>query len=477
MQEIMIGLEVHVQLNTETKLFCPCSTKQAEPNGHVCDVCLGFPGTKPVLNEKAIELALKIAYALELEINKEFMFSRKTYFYPDLAKNFQITQYEIPIAQNGKLRVGDKDIRIRRIHLEEDPARIVRKDGYALVDYNRSGIPLVEIVTEPDLKSPREARLFVQKLQQILQFIYVSDFDKEGNMRIDANISTVRYENKYDYKGGLKTEKKYGERVEIKNISGAKEIEKALGYEALRQKNIHEVKMETRLWNEKTKTTSSAREKEGEADYGYIFEPDLPKFELSEGLLKKIQSKLPELPEKKKHRFLKYGLSEELVDTLLTEPELTHYFEYMCETHNEKTSAVLLAKYLKKTLNYHNLKLKDVPVDVRKLRRILDLLQQYLISDEIAELLVREMVKDYIDGKKVRTPEKILIDLNYEKPLKDEQLTKIVRVVVREHKKAVKDYLNGETKSMDYLIGQVMKKTRRSADVKKIRELLKRELD
>jgi len=320
MQEIMIGLEVHVQLNTETKLFCPCSTKQAEPNEHVCDVCLGFPGTKPVLNEKAIELALKIAYALELEINKEFMFSRKTYFYPDLAKNFQITQYEIPIAQNGKLRVGDKDIRIRRIHLEEDPARIVRKDGYALVDYNRSGIPLVEIVTEPDLKSPREARLFVQKLQQILQFIYVSDFDKEGNMRIDANISTVRYENKYDYKGGLKTEKKYGERVEIKNISGAKEIEKALGYEALRQKNIHEVKMETRLWNEKTKTTSSAREKEGEADYGYIFEPDLPKFELSEGLLKKIQSKLPELPEKKKHRFLKYGLSEELVDTLLTEP-------------------------------------------------------------------------------------------------------------------------------------------------------------
>ncbi|HHE65492.1 MAG TPA: hypothetical protein ENL09_05655 [Bacteroidetes bacterium] len=149
----------------------------------------------------------------------------------------------------------------------------------------------------------------------------------------------------------------------------------------------------------------------------------------------------------------------------------------MCETHNEKASAVLLAKYLKKTLNYHNLKLKDVPVDVRKLRRILDLLQQYLISDEIAELLVREMVKDYIDGKKVRTPEKILIDLNYEKPLKDEQLTKIVRVVVREHKKAVKDYLNGETKSMDYLIGQVMKKTRRSADVKKIRELLKRELD
>ncbi len=235
--------------------------------------------------------------------------------------------------------------------------------------------------------------------------------------------------------------------------------------------------METRLWNEKSKTTSSAREKEGEADYGYIFEPDLPKFELSDNLLNKIKSKLPELPGKKKHRFLKYGLSEELIDTLLTEPELTHYFEYMCETHNEKASAVLLAKYLKKTLNYHNLKLKDVPVDVRQLRRILDLLQQYLISDEIAELIVREMVKDYIDGKKVRTPEKILIDLDYEKPLEDEQLAKIVRIVVREHDRAVKDYRNGELKSIDFLIGQVMRKTRRGADVKKIKELLKRELD
>lgn len=478
MQEIKIGLEVHVQLNTESKLFCPCSTKPAGPNTNVCDVCLGFPGTKPVLNEKAIELGLKIGYALDCKLNKNFIFSRKTYFYPDLSKNFQITQLETPVSNTGKLKINDKEIGIRRVHLEEDPAKIIRDEDFVLMDYNRSGIPLVEIVTEPDLKSPAESRIFLQKLQQILEFIYVADLTKEGSMRVDANISITKYEPSYDYsKGGKTTEKEEGARVEIKNISGAKEVEKALGYEILRQKNLKHVKRETRLWNEKTKTTVSARKKEEEEEYGYIFEPDLPVIELSEEILNKVQSNLPELPEAKKKRFLKYKLSEELIDTLLTEPELTHYFEYLCETHDEKASAVILAKYLKKTLNYHNLKLKDVDIEIRHLRKILDLLQQGLIIDDIAELILREMVGDHVKRKEVREPEQVLIDLKYERPLEEERIRKFVREVVRENTKAVKDYKGGEEKSLDYLIGQVMRKAGRRAEARKIKKLLKFELD
>ncbi|MCK4428880.1 MAG: Asp-tRNA(Asn)/Glu-tRNA(Gln) amidotransferase subunit GatB [Candidatus Aenigmarchaeota archaeon] len=480
MPEIKIGLEVHIQLNTESKLFCSCSTKQAEANKNVCDVCLGFPGTKPVLNEKAVELALKIGYALDCKINKSFLFSRKTYFYPDLSKDFQITQLETPVAYDGELKILDKKIGIWRAHIEEDPAKIIRKDDCVLLDYNRSGIPLVEIVTAPDLKSPREARLFLQKLQQILEFIYVGDFSKEGCMRIDANISMTRYENKYGFKEGLVKEKKGGVRVEIKNISGAKEVEKALGYEILRQKNLSnldEVKRETRLWNEKTRTTSSGREKEEEAEYGYIFEPDLPIIELHGEMLNKILSNMPELPEEKRRKFRKYNLSEELIDTLLTEPELTHYFEYLCETHNEKASAVLLAKFLKKTLNYHNLKLKDVHIDIRQLRRLLDLLQDYLITEDVMEIVIREMVGDHVKGRETRNPDQILKDLDFEEPLKEEKLRVFVLEVVGENAKAVRDYKAGNKKAFEFLIGQTMKKARRGANIKRIKELLKMEVN
>ncbi len=297
-------------------------------------------------------------------------------------------------------------------------------------------------------------------------------------MRVDANISMTRYKIEYNYsKGGGITERKKGDQVEIKNISGAKEVEKALNYEILRQKNIKEVKRETRLWNEKTKTTVSARVKEEEEEYGYIFEPDLPVIELSEEKLNKVCSNLPELPESKKKRFLKYKISEEIIDTLLTEPELTHYFEYLCETHNEKASAVILAKYLKKTLNYHNLKLRDVGIEVRHLRRILDLLQQYLITDDVAEIILREMVNDYINREEIREPKQVLRDLDYEKPLEEEKIRKFVREVIRENTKAIKDYHRGEEKSLDYLIGQIMRKTGRRADAKRIKELLKFELD
>ena len=476
MQEIKIGLEVHVQLNTESKLFCGCSTKQAEPNENVCDVCLGMPGTKPVLNEKAVEFALKIALALKSKINRNFLFSRKTYFYPDLAKNFQITQYEMPIAEGGKINLGEKEIRIRRVHLEEDPARIIRKKDYTLLDYNRSGIPLVEIVTEPDFKSAREARNFIQDLQQLLEFLHISDFDKEGTIRVDANISLVKYRKSYKYGQGMKTEKIAGSRVEVKNISGAKEVERALKYEMLRQKNLDTVKAETRLWDDKLRVTKGAREKETEEDYGYIFEPDLPRVQITNELLNKVKSNLPELPEMKRKRYEKYNLSKEIIDTLLTEPELSHYFEYLCETHNPKASAVVLAKYLKKVLNYHNLKLKDVDIDLRLLRRVLDLLQSYLITEDMAEVIVREMVYDAMRGKKIREPDQVLKDYEYEEPIKEEKINKWVNEVILENQKAVEDYNQGKEEALDYLVGQVMRKAKRQADARKVRKILEKEL-
>lgn len=477
MQDIKIGLEVHVQLNTKTKLFCSCSTAQAEPNTNVCDVCLGVPGTKPVLNEKAVEFALKIAYALKSKINKNFLFSRKTYFYPDLAKNFQITQYEIPVAHSGEVNVKDRPIRIKRIHLEEDPARIVRKRDCTLLDYNRSGIPLVEIVTEPDIRSPAEARIFLQDLQQLLEFIYISDFSKEGTIRVDANISITRYRRKYGYGEGMEKEKIEGARVEVKNISGAKEVERALKYEILRQKNLENVKPETRLWDDKTRVTKGARVKETEEDYGYIFEPDLPRVEVTNELLNKVESNLPELPEMKRKRFEKYGISKEIIDTLLTEPELSHYFEYLCETHNPKASAVILAKYLKKTLNYHNLKLKDVDIDIRLLRRVLDLLQKYLITDEMAEVIVREMVSDAVKGEEVRSPDQILKDHEYEEPIKEEKVNKLVNDVLRGNRKAIEDYKKGKEEALDYLVGQVMRKARGQVDARRVKRKLEKELE
>jgi len=480
MEGVKIGLEVHIQLNTESKIFCSCPVGNPdEPNTNVCDTCLGFPGTKPQLNEKAIELAIKIAIALGSNINRRFLFSRKTYFYPDLAKNFQITQQEIKVATGGSVDLKGKNIRLRGVHLEEDPARIVRKDDYCLLDYNRSGTPLVEIVTEPDISSPLEARIFLQKLQQILEYLYVTDFEKEGCMRMDANISIVKYGGAYDKtKGGFIREKTTGNRVEIKNISGIKEVEKSLNYEILRQKNIQAVKRETRLWNEKTKTTVSARAKEEEEDYGYIFEPDLPVIELAEGFIKKISDHMPELPDTKKKRYMKLGnVSEELIDTILTEPEMANYFEYLCETHNEKASAVILAKYLRKTLNYHNLKLRDTGIEVRQLRRIIDLLQEHHINDDVAELILREMVYDSVNEKKVRDPEHILRDMKYEKPIENERLERLVKDVIRDNAKAVRDYEDGKDESFNYLLGQVMKKTGRQAHADRIREILKGILD
>ena len=310
--KVMIGLETHVQLNTKTKMFCGCSIKNIpdEPNSRCCPTCLGMPGSKPSLNRAALDAGVKIALALGCEVSGEVIFSRKTYFYPDMAKNYQITQYEIPIAKEGSFETIDsnekaKTIRIRRINLEEDPAKLHHEGGdittadYVLIDYNRSGIPLCEIVTEPDISSPREARIFLQRLSTALEYLGV--FSKgEMSLRTDANVSVEG-----------------NNRVEIKNITSFADVEKALDYEIERQSNVIDrggsIESQTMAWDSKHGVTKAMRKKETEEDYGYIFEPDLVAVDVKIEALKDIRKNLPEMPQQRYERYLaRYKLSKEL---------------------------------------------------------------------------------------------------------------------------------------------------------------------
>ncbi len=354
--KLKIGLETHVQLNTKSKIFCGCRNpvsmeKEPKPNVMVCGVCLGFPGSKPLVNERVLEMALRIATAFGCSIAKETFFSRKTYFYPDMSKNFQITQYEIPLASNGKIEVNGNRIRISRIHMEEDPAKLIHVGGlggrHVLVDYNRSGIPLVEIVTEPDITSPREARVYLQKLANILEYLGVYDSSSRAIIKSDANISL---------EGGA--------RVEVKNITGTKDIEQALNYEIVRQKNLLKrgvrVRRATRTWNPDMRATEDMRGKEEEDEYGYIFEPDLPVITLSKKELQHIEKFIPELPEKRLKRFVKeYRLPGKIAESIVSDIGLAELFEEAAKKTESRLAGTWIAGYLKKTLNWNNMKFRD----------------------------------------------------------------------------------------------------------------------
>jgi aspartyl-tRNA(Asn)/glutamyl-tRNA(Gln) amidotransferase subunit B len=459
--QVKIGLETHVQLKTRTKLFCGCpieNLSQAKPNSRTCEICLGFPGSKPRVNKKAVEYALKIALALNCKINKSFFFSRKSYFYPDMAKNFQITQYEIPLAQDGFLMVNGKKIRIKRVHLEEDPAKLIHvgksitEARYTLVDYNRSGIPLVEIVTEPDIESPKEAREFLKHLMLILEYLNVFDAE-ELSIKSDANISIEG-----------------GERVEIKNITGFYEIEQALNFEILRQKNLlrrgKSIKRETRMWDSVARVTKILRRKEEEEDYGYIFEPDLPEFELSEKELEEIRSKMPELPQEKFERYLKLGLNKEMAFAISSDLELALFFESFTEEDPKALARWILI--LKKILNYNDVMLRETKLQRNQFLKVVRFAEEGKISDRAAELILREIVFE---------PEKFdELMKRYEK-ISDKELEEVVKDVITQNEKAVEDYRKGEEKALDFLVGQVMKATQGRADAKKARELLEKLLE
>jgi len=434
-----IGIECHVELNTKSKLFCSCPTIAELPNTAVCDTCVGFPGSKPRINEKAIEFATKLCLALKCSIAKQLIFSRKTYFYPDMSKNFQITQFEFPIGAKGKINITNKEINITRIQLEEDPAGLVHQGNTVLVDYNRSGHPLCEIVTEPEMESPEEAREFMKKLITILNYLKIL----EGC-----------------------------ERVEIKNITGFKEIERAITYEIERQKKLVSegtpIKIkETRGWNADQGITLFQRSKESEDDYGYISEPDLVPIDLTKEFVLNIEKSLPELPQEKARRYLtEYKIKKEDAEVIANDYELAQLYE---NSMKKNISPIFAAEWIKRevsrVLNYNKKELDETFI-LKNLIDILELIENKKITRQTGQKLMEKLVKEDLKIKEY------VKENNLEVVSNTKELEELCKKVINENQKVLEEYKQGSQKSFMFLIGQVMKSSKGKADPKSVNEIL-----
>ncbi|MBW6451919.1 MAG: Asp-tRNA(Asn)/Glu-tRNA(Gln) amidotransferase subunit GatB [DPANN group archaeon] len=473
---VMIGLETHIQLKSESKMFCSCgnpiSSKKTElePNTLTCPTCLGLPGSKPSVNKTIIDSAIKAALALNCKIAGEIYFSRKTYFYPDMNKNYQITQYEIPLAEAGYVMIDiadkKKKIRINRLHIEEDPGKLIHINDagkqYTLVDYNRAGTPLIEVVTEPDFDSPESARNYLQKLGQIMEYLGIYDFTSDASMRSDGNISTT-------------IDGKMGQRVEIKNITGTKFVEKALKYEEIRQKNVIRrggtITLESRMWNAKLNITKESREKETESDYGYIFEPDLTKITITKKQIEDIKKSLPELPEERLKRIVKeYKINEKTAESIVSEKAIADLFEEISDKIDVKIAAAWLSGQLKKTLNWNNIKFANSGLKKEWIITLFTDFNNKKYTDHTTEQILRKMVEIKKDPNTVAKE----LGLNLETKM---DLNKIAKDIISKNEKAVEDYKNGNYKSINFLVGQIIRETKGQTDAKtakdKILELIK----
>jgi len=482
---VVIGLETHVQLETDTKIFCGCSTDQAdaEPNSNVCPVCLGLPGALPVLNEAAVEAAVKVGKAIEADIPEQTRFHRKNYYYPDLPKNFQITQYDAPICQDGELEIRIDDERraigIERAHLEEDPGSLQHVGGsidsadYTLVNYNRAGTPLMEIVTDPDFRSPNEVRAFLAKLEEVLEYLGVFDSQRDGSLRVDANISLVPGSD-VEADGTIPTEAlEAANRTEVKNISSHKAAEKALSYEVTRQRNALQrgraVEQETRHWDESRGITVSMRSKEAEKDYRYFREADLPPLQVS-GWKEEIP--IPELPDARRERFREaYGLSSEAASKLTSTKQVADFFEAVAEEFDPDTAATWVADELLGELNYRDMAITDVEDRLDEFRRLIELVAEDEITAKNArETVLRTMLDDGDE------PDAVVEAEGLGKTDEDAVAT-AVDEAIDENPDAVEDYYAGEDGAINYLVGQVMQKTGGSADPGDVNRMLREALD
>ncbi|MET1101663.1 MAG: Asp-tRNA(Asn)/Glu-tRNA(Gln) amidotransferase subunit GatB [Pyrodictiaceae archaeon] len=466
---ILIGLEVHVQITSlKTKLFCSCSAdyRGAPPNTHVCPVCLGLPGALPVVNERAVEYAIKTCLALNGRVASILRFDRKHYFYPDLPKNYQITQYLEPICKGGWITIEhegvEKRIRLKRINLEEDPGRIVYPTNnpltspYVLVDYNRSGIALMEIVTEPDMHSPSEALAFLTKLRSILEHLGVCDCSLEGAMRVDANISIEG-----------------GERVEVKNIGSLKDVERALTYEIIRQQSLIskgvKIPRETRHWDPVRRITVSARVKEAEEDYRYMPDPNLPPIPIPKELIEKIESELPELPDARIERLIRaYKIPRSIAKILVyTSKTLADFFEEAVKAYPQgsRDIANYIANDLLGWIKEEELKRITSIVKPEYVAKAIRMVREGRITIRQAKQLTELLVKTGKD------PEKLAEELGFTRISDRALLERIVEEVFNENPKAVKDAMR-KPKAVNYLIGMVMRKTKGKADPEITREIV-----
>jgi len=471
--ESVIGLEVHAQLKTKTKIFCNCSSEfGAAPNTHVCPVCLGMPGVLPVLNRKVVEYTVRMALATHCSLARESRFARKNYFYPDLPKGYQISQYELPIAQFGHIDIeaGDnkKRIGITRIHIEEDAGKLIHDPDRpkSMVDFNRTGVPLMEIVSEPDMRSPEEAGAYLRKLHSVLRYIRVCDGNmEEGSFRCDANVSIMP-----------KGSDRFGTRTELKNLNSFRHVEKAIQFEIERQKEIiadgGQVIQETRLWDAAKNMTTSMRGKEDAHDYRYFPDPDLLPLVVDEAWIQAVKSDLPELPDAKKERFVReYGLPSYNAEVLTSARELADYFEDCLKTFPQpKPASNWIMGSLLGLLNAEGKSIEESPVSAENLGNLLKLIADGVISGKIAKTVFEEMAKT---GKSPRSivEEKGLVQVSG-KPAIEE----IVAKVLSRHPKEVEDYKGGKTKVLGFFVGQIMKESKGKANPAMVNEILKEKL-
>lgn len=475
-EEVVIGLEIHIQLMTKAKIFCQCSTDYIgkEPNTNTCPVCLGLPGSLPVLNKKVLEFAVRTSVALNCKINQVSRFHRKNYFYPDLPKAYQISQYDTPLGINGYMEISlpesteKRKIRITRVHIEEDAGKLVHEgditfSSYSLADYNRCGIPLAEIVTEPDFRSPEEAQIFLVKLRSIVQHLGVCDGNmEEGSMRCDANISLR------DAKTGA-----LGIKVEIKNINSFKAVKKALQFEVDRQKKLlaegEKIMQETRHWDESKFITVSMRSKEEAHDYRYFPEPDLLPLKVDLKMINNIRKNLPELPEARRKRFIKdYQIPEYDAEILTSSKALGDYYEKAVSLYsNSKVLSNWIMGELIRYLNEEKVEIKDSPVSPEKLVGMLKLMDEGIISGKMAKDVFEKMFKTGKDASQ------IVKESGITQITDENELIKIVDKVVNENPKSVEDFNQGKEKALNYLVGQVMRYTKGRAKPDFIFEAIK----
>lgn len=472
--EPVIGLEVHAQLKTKSKIFCGCSTAfGAPPNTNTCQVCLGMPGVLPVLNKKVVEYTIKMALATHCTITSPNRFARKNYFYPDLPKGYQISQFELPIAEHGWLETEDggrtKRIGITRIHMEEDAGKLIHdvRKPLSYVDLNRTGVPLMEIVSEPDIRSPEGATAYLKKLHAILRYLDICDGNmQEGSFRCDANIS-LRPAGR----------EKFGIRTELKNMNSFRNVQRALEYEIRRQRDIlldgGEVVQETLLWDADRNVTNSMRGKEEAHDYRYFPDPDLIPVVIDENWIENTRKTLPELPDERRHRFISaLGLPEYDAEVLTSSKDLADYFEAALKIYPQakKLSNWMMTELMRELKGEDSIEIEGCPITPQNLGVLLDMIDKGTISGKIAKAVFMDMLASGKD------PETLVKEKNLVQVSDEGELLAIVREIIAANPGQVAEYRAGKTKLMGYFVGQLMQKTKGRANPKIANQLLSQEL-
>lgn len=474
--ETVVGLEVHIEMSTETKVWCSCKNEfGAEPNTHVCPVCMALPGSLPVLNEEALNYMVKAGLALNCEITPQSKFDRKNYFYPDSPMNYQITQFDLPLCRNGFVEItkenGEtKRIRIREMHLENDAGKSLHDESFAgdssLLDYNRAGVPLIEIVSEPDLRGSDEVKLYLDKLRSIIKYVGVSDVKmEEGSMRCDVSIS-VRPEGTAEL----------GTRVEVKNVNSISAAMRAADYEVSRQVKLitagDKVRQETRSWQDAKGISVFMRSKEDAHDYRYFPEPDLPSVIASDDLINRLRAELPELPDARKARIMSdYGLSDYDASILVAEKPVAEFFDEAVKLyHNAKPVANWMINELARIMNDQGIAPEAIPITPRQLTDMLALIDKGTISGKIAKTVFEEMMATRKD------PDEIVKEKGLVQVADESELAAIARQVIEANPKVVEDWKSGKASAAQFLVGQMMKATRGRANPQLANKLIAEEL-